>query len=68
MAAEYAGRVRFVKVDIDLDEPIREKFGISGIPAYLVFKNGEEVDRLGVTFTSMFLQWRVGRMLDGVLD
>ncbi len=68
LAPEYAGRARFVKVDVDRDQPVRDAFGISGIPAYLVFKDGQEVDRLSITFTSVLLKWRIRRMLHGVLD
>ena len=67
LADEFDGRIRFVKVDVDKDETVREQFGISGIPRYLVFKDGVEVDRVSVAFTSLFFKWRIRRMLNGVL-
>ena len=67
LATEFDGRIRFVKVDVDKDETVREQFGISGIPRYLVFKDGVEVDRVSVAFTSLFFKWRIRRMLNGAL-
>ena len=64
LAREYAGRVRFVKVDLDPDGTAQEQFDASILPAYLVFKDGVEVDRLGITFTAMLIEPRIRRMLD----
>jgi thioredoxin-like negative regulator of GroEL len=68
VAAELGDRVRFVKVDIDRDETVREQFGISGLPSYLVFRDGVEVDRLGFTFLDTFLRWRLRRLVTGALE
>jgi thioredoxin 1 len=46
LASEYHGRVKVGKVDIDQNPAVTEKYGISSIPALLVFKNGEVVDRV----------------------
>jgi thioredoxin-like negative regulator of GroEL len=68
LAAEFAGRARFAKVHIDQDGAIQEKFGASGIPSYILFKNGQEVDRILVSFVGWFLESRVRRMVNGALD
>lgn len=46
LAAEFAGRLRVAKLNVD-DNPITSnRFRIQSIPALLVFKNGQEVDRI----------------------
>jgi thioredoxin 1 len=44
LAEEYSGRVKFVKVNIDDEIPLADRFGISGIPALVFFKDGAVVD------------------------
>ncbi len=59
--------MRFLKVDVDKDEAVREAFGISSIPAYLVFKDGNEVDRIRVP-GGFLLETRIRWMLGSALD
>ncbi len=46
LAAEYAGKVVFAKVNVDENDVLASRFGISAIPALLFFKNGNPVDAL----------------------
>jgi thioredoxin 1 len=46
LAAEYAGKVTFGKVNVDDNVLVPGKFGIRGIPTLIVFKDGEAVDTL----------------------
>ena len=46
LAREMAGRVRFAKLNVDENPQTASRFGVRGIPALLVFKAGQEVDRL----------------------
>ena len=43
---EYAGKVKFAKVNIEQSVEIAKNHSISGIPCLLVFKDGESVERL----------------------
>lgn len=43
VAAEYAGRLRVVKVDVDQSPRTADRFGIRSIPTITLFKNGEPV-------------------------
>ncbi|MFM2314447.1 MAG: hypothetical protein RLZZ04_3723 [Cyanobacteriota bacterium] len=46
LAEEYAGRAKVVKIDIDQNKENTKKFGVRSIPAVLIFKQGEVVERL----------------------
>ena len=43
IAAEYDGRLKVCKVDVDANPDIPPKFGIRGIPTLMLFKNGAVV-------------------------
>ena len=43
VAAEFEGRLKVVKINIDENEQTPAKFGVRGIPTLMVFKNGQNV-------------------------
>lgn len=43
VAAEFEGRLKVVKINIDENEQVPAKFGVRGIPTLMVFKNGQNV-------------------------
>ncbi len=46
IAAQYEGKARVVKVDIDSNPKIPASYGVRSIPTLLLFKGGEVVDHL----------------------
>jgi len=44
--SESAKGVKFGKVDISNEQELAGKFGVMSIPTLILFKDGEEVDRL----------------------
>lgn len=46
LAGELAGRVRVAKLNVDENPVTAERFNVRSIPALLLFKAGEEVDRI----------------------
>lgn len=46
LAAEYEGKVRFVKVDLDKCREIGKHFNIRGVPTLLLIKEGMNVDTI----------------------
>lgn len=46
ISKDYAGKLKFVKVDTDKEHDVAENFDISGIPTLIVLNKGEEVDRI----------------------
>jgi len=45
LAAEYEGRVKVTKIDIDESPQTAQQYGIRGVPSLYVFKGGEVVER-----------------------
>lgn len=41
MAAEFEGRVKIGKLNVDDNMTIAQKYRIASIPAFIIFKNGE---------------------------
>lgn len=46
LATRFAGQAKVVKVDVDHDPEVAERYGIRGIPTLIVFKGGEVVDQI----------------------
>jgi len=46
LAADYAGRAKVAKVDVDANPEVAARYGITSIPTLLVFKNGQVVDKV----------------------
>lgn len=46
LAAEYEGRAKIGKLDVDHNPRIAMQYGIRAIPTLLFFKNGQVVDQL----------------------
>lgn len=45
VAAEYAGKVKIGKLDVDSNQQTASRYGIRGIPTLLLFKGGKVVDQ-----------------------
>ena len=45
LAAEYEGKVKVCKVDVDNDPDLAIKFQVSSIPTLVLLKNGELVNK-----------------------
>jgi thioredoxin 1 len=57
LAANYSGRAKVMKLDIDGNKPLAKEFGLKSIPAVLFFKKGELVDTvIGVKTYEEFSQ------------
>ncbi|WP_418331589.1 thioredoxin [Ruminococcus sp.] len=43
---EYAEKLKIVKININFDSELAEKYEVQAVPTLVFFKNGEEVSRL----------------------
>lgn len=46
VAEKYAGSARVVKLNVDDNPSVSQRFGIKGIPTLILFKNGREEERI----------------------
>src|SRR5712692_10818655 len=46
VAAQYEGVARVVKVNVDHNVSISQRYGIKGIPTLILFQNGKENERM----------------------
>lgn len=46
LADEFDGKAKVAKVDVDHNQETAGKYGIRSIPTLVIFKNGQEVDRV----------------------
>jgi thioredoxin len=46
IAAEYAGKIKVFKLDVQNDAALASKYAVSSIPTLLIFKGGEIADRI----------------------
>ena len=60
VAEKYANNARVVKLNVDDNPSVSQRFGIKGIPTLILFKNGKEEERV-VGATS---EQAISRMLD----
>src|SRR5688572_1940346 len=51
LAHQLQGKLRIIKVDIDQAENAARKYGVSAVPTFLLFKNGQ-------------IKWRHSGMID----
>ena len=46
LAGEYKGKIKMAKMDVDKNRQTPARFGIRNIPTLMLFKGGEEVNRI----------------------
>ena len=42
---EYAGKVEFKSVDVEVESETAQKYGVMSIPTFVILQDGEEKDR-----------------------
>jgi thioredoxin 1 len=46
LSREYAGRAKFVKVDVDANERLASEYDVQSIPTVIIFRRGQVLDRV----------------------
>ena len=64
LAADYDGRAVIAKMNTDENGEAPRKFGIMGIPTLIIFRDGEEVERL----VGVRPKQAIAEKLDAVLE
>lgn len=63
MAADYDGKVKIAKIDVDNNQRTAAQFGIMSIPSLLFFKQGKVVDQVIGAIPKAQLVDRLSRVL-----
>jgi len=53
--------IKFAKVNVDENRQLSSKFNITSIPCLVVFKNGEEIDRITGALPEEVLAEKIGK-------
>lgn len=46
LAAEFSGRARIAKLDVDANQATARRYGVMSIPTLIFFRDGQEIDRV----------------------
>lgn len=58
LSSDYAGKVKIVKVNVDENPDLPAQFGVRGIPALFLFKNGQIVsNKVGAAPKAALKNW-----------
>ena len=63
LAGQYAGRVRFAKVNTEVEQTLAGRHAIRSIPTLALFKDGRELDRMSGALAAPQLQAWLARHL-----
>ncbi len=45
LSEKFKGKIKFGKVDIEENQAIAQKFNVSSIPTFILFKNGKNIEQ-----------------------
>ena len=63
LAVEYGGAVKMGKVNVDDNQVVAARYGISSIPTILIFKGGELKDRITGALPKPALKARIDAVI-----
>lgn len=63
IATEYAGRVKVLKVDVDQEPLLSQRYGVMSIPMLLFFKDGQVKDQLVGAYPKQVIVERIEKLL-----
>jgi thioredoxin 1 len=63
LSQEYDGKVKFVKINVDENQDLAQKYDVMSIPTTMIFKKGERVDALVGAFPIATYKKSIERIL-----
>ena len=63
LAAENGGKIKIGKLDVDDNPGVAGDYGVMSIPTLIIYKNGEEAERLVGALSKSELQARINAHL-----
>jgi thioredoxin 1 len=64
LAAEYAGKVAFGKINVDENQTVPSSFSVMSIPTIIVFHNGKAVERIVGAYPKAHIEAAFKRYID----
>ncbi len=65
LSSSYDGKVNFVKVDVDSNQRLAARYGITSIPTVMIFRYGKVADTIVGAVPSQVYKQRIDRVLAG---
>ncbi len=63
VSEDYAGKVKFVRLDVDEATEISIQYGVMSIPTLIMFQNGQEIDKtIGAIGAEELTDWIDGNI------
>ena len=66
LSKDYEGKLKFVKINVEENADLAQKFQISGIPTIALFNKGKEVDRFSGFFQKDMLKAKIDFMTERI--
>ena len=68
VAGEYQGKLKVMKMDVDKNNATPGRYGIRGIPALLVFKDGKVAEQIVGFVPKEHIDQALGRVLSSTVN
>ena len=63
LAGQFAGKLRFAKVNTEIEQTLAAQHGIRSIPTLALFRDGKELDRVsGALSAPQLMSWLAGKV------
>ena len=63
LSSEYTNKLKVAKLNVDDSQEIAAQFDVRGIPCMIIFKNGNEVDRIIGAYPESTLRQKIDLIL-----
>jgi thioredoxin 1 len=63
LAQAFAGRALIAKLDVDANQATARRYGVMSIPTLILFRNGQEIDRVTGVQPKHVLQQKLEALL-----
>ncbi len=63
VAGELGDKVKIIKVDVDKNQAVAQKFGVRGIPNFILFKNGKVISQRAGMMTKRDLSQMISQAI-----
>ena len=67
LAEQYQGKVKVVKMDVDKNTATPSRYGIRGIPALLIFKDGKVAEQIVGVVPKANIEMALGKVVTGAI-